>query len=312
MAKIPFQQDLITHYIGVDGGGTKTRFALFEKDGKRVGEIVLGTCHFAQIGFEAVGSLIKEGVDTLLDENKLEKEHVVVGLGLAGYGREQKVRSALETSLEEALVDYLYVLANDVEVALYGALGGEDGIVIISGTGSIAFAKQGDETIRCGGWGYLLGDEGSGYDMGRKTLSAFAKQADGRLPRGPLYDIIMQFYSLEHDFDLISKVVNNPSREQIASFSRFAFEAAKASDESAFEIFEACAKELATLANTLANDLVGEIPLSYIGGVFQSGHWILDPLKANLDSRIKLHSPKFAPEYGAYLLAKEKFQEAIK
>ncbi|MGL5540012.1 MAG: N-acetylglucosamine kinase [Erysipelotrichaceae bacterium] len=311
MAKVPFQQNLITHIIGVDGGGTKTVFVLYTKEGAEEARVELGTCHFAQIGFDQVGLLLKEGIEVLLHAKHLQKDQVLVGLGLAGYGREARVRNALEASLDHALNGYHYVLANDVEVALLGALGGQEGIVLISGTGSIALAKKGNDYIRCGGWGYLLGDEGSGYDLGRKTLSLFAKQADGRVAKGALYDLIVDHYDLDQDFDLTGILTNDPSRTHIASFATFAYQAALAKDASAIALYEQAALELGLLANTLAKQFDGVCPLSYVGGVFRSGDLILQPLQQCLVPQIQLQAPQSAPEYGAYLLANQTLHRTL-
>lgn len=303
MAKIPFQQNLVNYYIGIDGGGTKTKFVLLDFEGTIIDECTRTTCHFSQIGFPKVGLLLEEGITTLLHRHNIARTDVLVGIGIAGYGRDANIRVQLEESIGSQLNEIDYVLTNDVEIALYGALGLEDGIVVISGTGSIAFAKQAHQTLRCGGWGVHLGDEGSGYDLGRKVLSTFAKQADGRMEKTILYSLIMEHFDLVNDYDLVTLVNENHSREQIASFSQFAYEAAKLNDECALQLFDDCAKELALLANTLAQEFTTKVSLSYIGGVFKSKQYILEPLQYHLHSKIMLQEPLYSAEYGAVLYA---------
>lgn len=303
MAKIPFQQNLVNYYIGIDGGGTKTKFVLLNFEGSKIDEYTVGTCHFSQIGFSRVGVLLHEGISVLLEKYDILPSDVLVGIGIAGYGRDASIRHQLEESIQTTFSDIEYELTSDVEIALYGALGLEDGIVIISGTGSIALAKQAHQTLRCGGWGVHLGDEGSGYDLGRKVLSTFGKQADGRIEKSLLYSLIMEHLNLVHDYDLVTILNENHSREQIASFSQFAYQAAKLNDESAILLFDECAKELALLANTLAQEFDGTVPLSYIGGVFKSKNYILNPLEFYLQSKVKLQEPLYSAEYGAVLYA---------
>lgn len=295
------------HYIGIDAGGTKTLFALYEEQGNLLDTITLGSCHFMKVGFTQMGKILKQGVRLLLEKNGLTPEDVTLSFGLAGYGREEGVRKAIEDALCAEFAGYRYLLHNDVETALAGAFEGGDGIMLIAGTGSIAYMKHGDIHKRAGGFGYLLGDEGSAYDLSKKMLNTFTREEDGRLEKTVLYDLLMERLSLKEPYDIISFVSETlgNKRDEIAKLAPHLHEAAQLGDPEAIRIYREAALELAALANALAKDIDGEINLATFGGVFKAGEFVLNPLRNFLAENIHLIEPKYPPEYGAYLLARK-------
>lgn len=299
------------HYIGIDAGGTKTLFALYDEQGNLLDTKVLGSCHFMKVGFEKMGGILKEGVSFLQEKNDLKPDDITISFGLAGYGREESVRKAIEAALHIEFRGYKYLLHNDVETALVGAFEGEDGIMLIAGTGSIAYLKQGETKKRAGGFGYLLGDEGSAYDLAKKMLNAFTREDDGRLEKTALYDLLMERLSLEKPYDLISYISETlgNKRDEIAKLASILYEAALLGDPEAIRIYREAAIELASLANALAKDVDGIVDMACFGGVFKAGDFILSPLKESLAENINLIKPKFPPEYGAYLIARKSKKE---
>lgn len=296
------------YYIGIDGGGTKTKFALYDENGVSFAETVLGTCHILQVSKEDIISNLKEGVQCLLDQYPKATSHLKIGIGLAGYGQNPVLRKEIEDICDQAFLNIPYTLTNDVETALNGALNGQAGIMVIAGTGSIALAKHDNQEIRCGGWGYSLGDEGSAYWIARKLLAVFCKQSDGRLPKTYLYDALKQYLEIKEDHELIpymNTVIHN-ERDKIAKMAVVVYQAARHQDSYAIKIYEEAALEIAMLLNTLAKTFDEPVTASYIGGVFKADDYILEPLKYYLDSKITLIPPLYPPEYGAYLLAKER------
>lgn len=304
MAKIPLSKS-IKYIVGIDGGGTKTKLVLYTLSGEVVDQLTTSTCHFQQIGYPGLIDLLSSNVAMLLQRNNINEKEAFISLGLAGYGNEQSVRTNLEHSVEVALGNYDYHLTNDVEIALYGALGLSDGIVLISGTGSIGLCKYQDELIRAGGWGYLVGDEGSGYHLGKLVLQTFAKEVDGRLPRGLIYDSIMEAYELSNPYDLISIISKQADRTSIASLAKYASNALAYGDHNALAIYEVISDELALLANSLSKP--GITNVTYVGGVFNSGERFLDLLSTKLAKPLQLVKPLANAEYGAYLLAKKHY-----
>lgn len=297
-------EEVNMYYIGIDGGGTKTKFALYNQDLKLLKEVTLPTCHILQVEEEKVIGILKEGIH-LLTQNI--NQNLTLSLGIAGYGQNPTIRHKIESICQNAFHPYPYYLFNDVQTALAGALNNEDGIMVIAGTGSIALAKKGDQQIRCGGWGYSLGDEGSAYYLAKEMLSIFCKQSDGRIEKTYLYEAIKKQCGLKEDHEIIPYIHTqlNNERDKIAHLAVVLMEAAKHNDIYALAIYDKAAKEIALLINTLSNQFDKEVHASFIGGVFKANDYILIPLKKYLKETIQLHAPIYPPEYGAVLLAKK-------
>lgn len=306
------------YFIGIDGGGTKTAFTLMDNKGVKIGQYITTTSHYEQIGFDGVENVLTSGIEKILNENNVERKDIgAVFLGLPGYGEVKSVKAKLDEIVDSILKDIAHKVGNDVEVGLGGSLAGADGINIVSGTGSIALGKDSKGNFtRCGGWGDFVGDEGSAYWIGKKTLEAFAKQSDGRIEKGDLHPHIREVLDLNDDFDIIDYAINkiNKDRTKIAELSSICYESAKRGDKSAIKIFEDAAYELSLLVKMIINELSfdGEVLVSYSGGVFKSEDLILNPLKENLkEYNIKFIKPILTPSEGACLLAYKLVNESV-
>ena len=139
-------------YICVDAGGTKTRFVLYSEDGEILDQEVLPSCHFMKVGYQGMTEILHQGYKALKERSSLSENELILSLGLAGYGREEKIRRSIEESLGETFRNQRYVLHNDIETAMEGAFSGRDGIMLIAGTGSIAFCRHQGKMRRSGGW----------------------------------------------------------------------------------------------------------------------------------------------------------------
>lgn len=295
------------HYIGIDGGGTKTLFALYDATGTCLAQLCLPSCHYLQVGPEKMKAILECGIDAL---KKQTCEPVAIGLGLAGYGQNQELVQKIDEVLMLTLKEHPYVVTSDARIALSGALHDAPGMLVIAGTGSIMLATDGKKDYRVGGWGALLGDEGSAYWLARRVLSLFTQQADGRLARTPLYELIHHGEGLDQDSALITRLKTG-ERERIAGFARYVYAGAKKADPYCLALYEKAGKFLANGLNALSQHLSGEvISASYAGGVFQAGAYIMEPLKKSLNCRIQLIDPLDGPAYGAYLLIKKKMEGA--
>ena len=296
------------YFLGVDGGGTKTCFTLINETGKVINKVIKGSSHPTQIGFGNLEKLLKEGLEeTINNSNIFKKDIERVHLGLAGYGIVKEIAEGILEVVDKVFSGVKYNLSSDVRVAIAGALAGEDGINIVAGTGSIALALRNNEIIRCGGWGYSVGDEASAYWIGKKTIELFSKESDGRIEKGPLYEMIKTNLGLTRDAEIISYVNDKikGDRIEIAKLAKISSEAAKLGDEGAIAIFNEAAVELVEMIKALlknySNDLVR---VSYSGGVFKSGDLILNPLNNMLKGyNVELVEPILSPDIGACLLA---------
>ncbi len=231
-------------------------------------------------------------------------------LGLPSYGEQKKYEPQIEEIINEIIGPGKYSLGNDVEAGWAGSLGCKPGIHLVAGTGSIGFGK--DPTgnkARAGGWGHLFGDEGSAYWLGKEALSIFSKQADGRLDKTIIYDLIKNKTNLTDDIDLISYITESleMKRNKIAEFAVDLHKAAFKGDTFALNAFSDAACELNMIIEALIKKLNFppglSIPVSYSGGVFNSGDYILKPLKRKISERAVMVKPLLKPVTGAALYA---------
>lgn len=290
--------------IAVDAGGTKARFALYNFEGINLHQIETESVHPLSIGYDGMAQKLKEGIDALkvLSTEKIE----LISFGLAGYGQDPKIRLEIESALKKSFKDEIWIIHNDVEIALMASLQHTDGIMLVAGTGSIALRSIKGHKKRAGGWGYLIGDEGAAYWMGRKLLSCFSKMADGRIQKSSLYDLVMDALVLDEASDVILHLNNHPKpKEAIASLAKLLNLAADRKDPVALEIFDQAAYELSLLVKALHYESVERIPVKATGGVFESKAYIIEPLKKYLGQEYQLDMTENPPIYGAYLFAKE-------
>lgn len=289
-------------YIGIDGGGTKTKMVSYDENGYIYKEIDLPTVHISSQTKQQCIEILKAGIQQL-DPSAVSK----VGIGLAGYGNNVELRKQIENICLEAFESRTYILESDARIAMEGALDGEDGIIIIAGTGSIALALKDNIVTRCGGWGSQLGDEGSGYWIAKKMLNIFCQEVDGRLEKTKLYESIKKECHLQDDYDIISFINKlDHNRTKIASLAYINGMAAKKGDVHALEIYKESAYEMSKVIKRLAKDFDLPVKVSYIGGVFQNARqYILPYLQSYLGNQYEIISPIHTPEYGAYKLIKK-------
>ena len=290
------------YYIGIDGGGTKTAFGLFHED-VLIDKIELPTCHFLQVGYETMAKRLKEGIDTLVDKYHIDKDDLKIGIGMAGYGNDENIRNTIKEHIN-MYINYKYVITSDIHIALLGGLDGKEGILAIGGTGSIAMADVNGELVRCGGWGYQLGDEGSAYYIGKEVLKAFTKQADGRLDKDDLYDELMNYYHMNNPYEIIS-IMNNfkNHRNDVAELSLFCDKLSKHSVVCQ-DILKDAGYELSLLVKRLISCYDDKPLITYHGGLFHND--IYKQAFISSLSDYEIIEPSKDALYGAYYYVKNK------
>lgn len=301
------------YFLGVDGGGTKTAFVLTDGEGRELARHEGGSSYHIQVGFEALHALLHEGVQAVLDKAGVSAEDVAFAFfGLPAHGEDSQVQPFLDVIPEAVLGHHRYACGNDMICGWAGSLGGEDGINIVAGTGSIGYGERQGLSARGGGWGEVFSDEGSAYWIAAQGLNAFSRMADGRLPRGPLHDLLTTALELKSDLDLCAYVYAKatPQRDRIAALSRLVAQAAAQGDDAARRIFAEAGRELAAIVEAIRQRLRYEpgetVNLSYSGGVFQGGELILQPFRQQLAAYspdYRLVKPRHSPAIGAALYA---------
>lgn len=280
-----------TFVVGVDGGGTKTRAVLADERGKQIAEAV-GAGSTVKPGEAERSAGIIAGVvrDALEQADKKELKVRVLYVGVAGVGRPAEREALHEALSAHELADEL-TIDTDFSVALSDAFGEGPGVLVIAGTGSSAFARgPAGATARCGGWGPVIGDEGSGYWIGRRALSVVAAAADGREPATALTGAILTAAEVSETSDLI-RWAANATPSTIATLAPAVLSTADAGDLRANSIVSMAVEELAlhvrALARQLFTDERASVPVALTGGLLKKG----SSFRKRLEHRLKTAVP---------------------
>ena len=293
------------HVLGLDAGGTKTVCLLADGDG-----VILSTARRGGANLQASGELEVEKVLHDVMDDALAGVDVMpaaICLGIAGADRPRDaevVRAIMRRIGAKARV----LVVNDALVALEAGAPGQPGVVIISGTGSIAYGRNAaGDAARSGGWGYVLGDEGSGYWIGRSALRAVLREADHRGPRTALTPMLLQHFAIPQPQGLIYEVYHGHLKPAaIGALATCVQEAFGQGDEVAVGILHGAARELEAAALSVARrlDLVGQpFPFILAGGIYRAVPWLQQELSQRL--------PRAVPGSRAHLLDREPAEGAV-
>lgn len=248
----------MTVFLGIDGGGTKTEYCLLDGDGRVAGRGRGGSAYYPEVGVAALATRLADGIRDVLASAGLgatDIAHAVVGL--PAFGEDSALQPTLESLCAEVLPRAVTTTVNDAVCGWAGALAARDGINVVAGTGSIAYGVWGSATARAGGWGEGFGDEGSAYWIAREGLALFARMADGRAPRGPLYDAVRHRFGLADDLDLCARVYGPPAlpRSEFADLARCVTALAADGDPETGAILDRAAEELVGLCAAVRHQL---------------------------------------------------------
>ena len=299
------------YYIGIDGGGSKTVFAISDESGKILGTALAGSAFYKQIGEEGVIDLLRNGVAEVCRFAEGDATDIAsVCFGMPAWGESPVNDKIIEEKILSTFPEWNIHIVNDCEVGWAGSLELYPGINIVAGTGSIAFGKNEEGvTARCGGWSEWFGDEGSGYWLGVKCVQLFSRQSDGRDERGPLYEIVRKELNLSVDEEIIDLFEQEylHKRDKIASLQKLLLQAAKEGDVYAIDAYTQAAKELYDIVCGVKKKIFADknCLVSCSGGIFKTGDVIRKPFRKLLEADgMELTESKAEPYVGAVLLAK--------
>lgn len=305
----------MSHFvIGVDGGGTKSELVLIDKLGNYIGRAKVGSSNYQAIGGEKLKENLLTGFAELMKATNVSDQKIDhIFLGLAGAGRESD-RKEIKALFEDTEFQGKVTVDSDAIVALSGAFGTAPGIIIISGTGAICFGKNDEGKVeRSGGWGYLLGDEGSGYYIGRKAIMAALKHFDGRGEKTDLRPALEKHFNLQSIELIIPQIYQNKiDRIGIAKLAPIVFDYANKGDTVSEEIIRQTGRELGKLAKAVAEKLNfsnEEIRVALIGSIFKQKEMLMNDISKELYEiswNVEISDPLFNPEFGAALMALQK------
>jgi N-acetylglucosamine kinase-like BadF-type ATPase len=257
--------------IGLDGGGSKTLAVLADRAGRELGRGTADASNYQVVGVEAASMAIVRAIQDAFERAGIDFQPAAgLCLGLAGVGRPEDRAWVEELVRREHLAEN-WVIANDGQLLLWAGTPDGWGVGIISGTGSIVYGRAPDgREARAGGWGYIFGDEGSGYAIGKAALQAVAQAADGRGPQTKLTPQILAYWNLQRPWDLVGQVYRSGlGRVEIAALAGVVSDAAQIGDEVALTIEAQAGRELALQAVAVARQLefAGDVPAGLGGGV---------------------------------------------
>jgi N-acetylglucosamine kinase-like BadF-type ATPase len=304
--------------IGMDGGGTKTAAIIAALDGTIIAEHVAGPSNFQMIGVETAAQTIFLLICECCRSAHCTPAQVLsVTLGLTGAGRaadQKRMADGLKAySRTQGVRLKSVVVDSDARIALEGAFKGEPGIILIAGTGSIAFGKDSKGIVhRVGGWGRILGDEGSGFFIGRAGLTAVTRFIDGRGDKTLLTKLVAEKFRFADQSDIITAVYKN--NFDVASVAPLVLEAAAKKDQVSLLIVEQAATELTDHVRSLADKLQPvsrkkikvKLPVSFIGGLIANDTLLQHMLKAQVTATlpyIHIVEPMSPPAFGAVVMS---------
>ena len=298
------------YIIGIDGGGTKTLGYIGNDAGRILSKRISGPSNYQSIGIEKTKENIKELLLGLCEDANISIDDiVVVSAGMAGVNRPEDKKIVTELFRSIGFNGEI-ILNNDAKTALVGGILKEEGVITICGTGSISLGmKEDGETVRAGGWGHLISDEGSGYYLGIKTVEAVMKSHDLRSEKTVLTDKVIKLLDLQKPEDLISYIYNDKnSKQDIAKIAPVLVEAVYENDKIALEIFDQAVKQIVdityTVVNRLKNDS-GKIYVTYGGGILQNVEIFRTEFKKRLMKKseyIEVKNPLFDSGVGAMII----------
>lgn len=294
--------------MGIDGGGSTVRAVIVDASLARLGESQGPTANPSIVGRQGAGETIQATMRAALAAANLRPERIAaVGIGIAGAATAH-FHGWLRAVVAGVTPQARFALSTDYEIALAGALGERRGVLVLAGTGSLAYGvNAAGESALVGGWGYLLGDEGSGYWLGLQGLRAVTQAADAGSPDKPLARRILEALGLPTARDLIPWVyqATGPRTRAIAELAPLVLAAAAGGNPAAMEIVEQGAAKLAQAARAVMHRLAMRTPrFAFTGGLLQAKN----PLSAALCAALDLTTPpipRHPPVIGAALLALE-------
>ena len=303
----------MSFFIGIDGGGTKTKAVLSNKNLKVIYDIESSPSNFLTIGTDIVSETIINLVDNCVKSKNINYQDISsVVLGTTGAGRENDAnnleRAVINLSKKKEINFPLFKVISDARIALEGAFSGGAGSILISGTGSIMFGKDRFGNIhRVGGCGRLIGDEGSGLTIGRKGLNILSKYFDGRAEPTLLTQKVSRVFGINNQTDLINKVYSE--NVKIQHVTPLVIEAAIEGDDQCYNILNEETDELILHIISMYKKLDEEkMKLVFIGGTIANDNLYSDLLKEKINKNLPniiIQAADNPPEIGAVLIAKQ-------
>lgn len=303
------------YIIGMDGGGTKTKVLIADRNQNILEELTAGAINYNGAKKEEVDQNI-QGIFHSLEEKGYKKDYCRgICIGTAGISN-PLVTEYMKENMNHFGYTCPAAIVGDHETALAGALMQTEGIIVIAGTGSICYGKdEYGNTYRAGGFGYLIDDEGSGYAIGRDILSAVVRAYDKRAEDTVFTKLVFEYLHIQSIEELIRYVYNpKHSKKEIAKLSILIEEAYRLQDMAALAIMDKCVRGLVDLTRPILTHMKENCIVAAAGSVLLNNQNILEGFTAGMKREfpnISIIKPKKDAAYGAVILAAKKDAKAL-
>ncbi|MDN3020077.1 BadF/BadG/BcrA/BcrD ATPase family protein [Paenibacillus sp. BSR1-1] len=278
----------MTYVIGIDGGGTKTKATSFDPiTGKTLFSVQTGPANFS-VQYQASIEQVTKSIQLCIEQmGGMQPERILLG---ASGAHSKEICQRIEVDLVQTFNGKLAVI-DDAQLAHTALLQGKDGILIIAGTGSIALGRYYGEEWRTGGWGYLLGDEGSGYWISIKALQFAMSQLEGKNSHDILTRAILNSIKGQNMSD-IKSFVYAASKQEIAKLSELVYDVAQKNGEPAISILREAGEQLAQLvkrALTNPNSLHSQMKIAVSGSLLLKNDIVYDSFENIMKQEFPKH-----------------------
>lgn len=285
------------YFLGVDGGGSKTTAVVFNEKGEFICSACGESINYYSVGLESARFAMKNIIENLSIKNF---RCAVIGMSALN---ERATEEETDRFCSEIIDSESIIMDSDLFVALEAMDVDGECAAIISGTGSMAVCRNSDGSMsHTGGWGYILGDEGSGYSIGLSGIKAAIRAAENCAPETTLLKECLDYFSINNIYDLIDLYYEKKvSRKKTAAFARLVSKCCENGDAVSKNIIEYEAEQLSQTALGLLKSKNKDIAIGLWGGVFQNNmlfrHMFADIMNENGFTNVKLIN--FTPEIGA-------------
>ncbi len=298
-------------YIGIDGGGSRSTILLMDKNNKELKRVKKGPTNPFSIGIDATEFVLSAAIREIGEAGDYPLAQCGgICIGSAGIHHRRSAED-LRARLQRHFPGIPIHVTNDYEIALVGGTANLEGIIVISGTGSVAYGRsRNHDFVRAGGWGHLIGDEGSAYYIGKQALVSIFETCDSHQGKSLLEEMVLASKNCKDLDDLMFWAYKLATKKDIADLSMIVDLAHKKGDQTSLEILRNAGSDLVKLLDRIRKSLIfktSAIPMLLTGGVLLNNdvvrHTFLHGAFGKY-SDIFLADPENDAAYGAALLAR--------
>lgn len=270
-------------FLSVDGGATKTIAVCYGRSGEILGIGAGGPSNYRNIGVESAKANLYGSIKRAIERSSSSFDEIEkLTFAMAGVKDSSESTNIIEKFVAELGFKNPFVLLNDGEAGFNCRFFEQDGIISAPGTGMIAYGRKDNAMERSSGWGWLIGDEGGGFYIGKRAIQESARIADGRSGGSQVVlDEVMKFFSVQDPRQLVNEVYSTPINiRRIAMLARIVSKIATKGDKTALSLLLEAAEENARCITALQNRMSAyDLPVSGYGGVYRSGKTYWEKIK---------------------------------